>query len=136
MAHILVVDDDRDIVQLIKFLLEKDGHHVSVGYNGAEALERLGVEPDDKSVALPDLVVIDVMMPVMDGFSACARMAQTARTQSLPLIVLTAKGTMRDLFEQAPNVSAYIDKPFDPKKLRDLIAHMLPPVKPPEASHG
>jgi len=130
VAHILVVDDEQDVVQLIRFLLEKDGHRVSTAYNGAEALAVLGVEPDDPKAALPDLVIIDVMMPVMDGFTACARLAQSPRTRALPLLVLTAKGETKDLFQQAPNVAAHLDKPFDPKKLRELIASMLPPARP------
>jgi len=131
VAHILIVDDERDVVQLIKFLLEKDGHQVSTAHNGAEALERLGVEPDDASVALPDLVVIDVMMPIMDGYTACQRLGQNPRTRSLPLLVLTAKGDTRELFQMTPNVGAHIDKPFDPKKLRELISSMLPPAPEP-----
>jgi CheY-like chemotaxis protein len=135
VAHILVVDDEHDVVTLIKFLLEKDGHRVSTAYNGAEALAALGVEPQDQAAPLPDLVIIDVMMPVLDGYSTCARLAQEARTRALPLLVLTAKGDTKDLFQQAPNVAAQLDKPFDPKALRDLIAHMLPPARP-EARRG
>lgn len=135
MAHILVVDDEQDVVQLIRFLLEKDGHRVSTAYNGAEALAVLGVEPDDPKAALPDMVIIDVMMPVMDGYTACARLAQAPRTRALPLLVLTAKGETKELFQQSPNVAAQLDKPFDPKKLRELIASLLPPARP-EARHA
>lgn len=132
----MVVDDERDMVSLIKFLLEKDGHKVSAAFNGAEALAQLGVEPADPKATIPDLMVIDVMMPIMDGFSACARLGQEPRTRSMPILVLTARSQMRDLFQAAPNVAAYIDKPFDPKKLRELIRRLLLPPAPFEADRA
>lgn len=125
MAHILVVDDERDVVQLIKFLLEKDGHEVGTAGNGAEALAVLGLEPEDASAALPNLVIIDVMMPVLDGHSACARLAQAPRTRALPVLVLTAKGDARQAFQTLPNVGACLDKPFDPGSLREAVARLL-----------
>jgi len=125
MARILVVDDERDVVTLITFLLEKDGHKVSVAYNGAEALEHLGVDPPKPGVTLPDLIVVDVMMPVMDGYTTTTRLREHPATRPIPLVILTAKGQTRELFEMAPNVAAYIEKPFDPKNLRELIAGML-----------
>ncbi|MFA5140918.1 MAG: response regulator [Elusimicrobiota bacterium] len=127
MAHILVVEDERDVVTLIKFLLEKDGHRVSEAYNGAEALQFLGVEPDTPKTKeqLPDLVIIDVMMPVMDGFTATRKMNEHGKAKSIPVVVLTAKGQVRDLFENAPNVAAYLEKPFDPKKLKEMISSLL-----------
>ncbi len=123
----MVVDDERDVVTLIKFLLERDGHQVSEAYNGAEALEKLGVQPEDKTAEIPDLMILDVMMPVMDGYTLSAKLGENPRTRAIPLLVLTAKGEMRDLFELAPNVSSYIEKPFDPKTLRDLVSGMLAP---------
>lgn len=126
MARILIVDDERDVVTLVQFLLEKDGHKVSTAYNGQEALAVMGVEPKAE-VELPDLVVLDVMMPVMDGYTVSARLADDPKARLVPVIVLTAKGEMRDLFQLAPNVAAYIEKPFDPKKLRELISGMLSP---------
>lgn len=125
MAHIMVVDDERDVVTLITFLLEKDGHKVSAAYNGAEALEQLGVDPPKPGVPLPDLIVVDVMMPVMDGYTTTTRLRECPATRPIPLVILTAKGQTRELFQMAPNVAAYIEKPFDPKNLRELIAGML-----------
>jgi CheY-like chemotaxis protein len=103
MARIMVVDDERDVVTLIKFLLEKDGHQITEAYNGADGLAKLGVEPKAEGVTLPELIIMDV----------------------IPLIILTAKGQMRELFEMAPNVAAYLEKPFDPKNLRELVTGML-----------
>lgn len=119
MARIMVVDDERDVVTLVRFMLEKDGHQVTEAYNGEEALDKLSKgEP-------PQLIILDVMMPVMDGYTLSSRLADDDRTRGIPLLVLTAKGDMRDLFELAPNVAAYIEKPFDPKTLRELVYGML-----------
>ena len=120
MASILVVDDERDVVTLIKFLLEKDGHTVSAAYNGAEALELLGAA-DPK----PDLVILDVMMPQVDGYTASRKLADNPATRPVPIIILTAKGQMKDLFDSSPNVASYVEKPFDPKTLRETVKTIL-----------
>ncbi len=126
MARILLVDDARDIVALIQFMLEQDGHRVVAAYDGAEALAKAGVEPRDETAPIPDLVILDVMMPILDGCAVRARLEEDARTKTVPVIVLTAKGQrMRDIFELAPNVAAYVQKPCDPKRLRELISGIL-----------
>lgn len=125
MARILVIDDERDVVTLIKFLLEKDGHQITEAYNGAEALAKLGVEPKAEVGTYPELIIMDVMMPVLDGYATATRLREEPTTRAIPLIILTAKGQMKELFEMAPNVAAYIEKPFDPKNLRDLVTGML-----------
>ncbi|MBI3289144.1 MAG: response regulator [Elusimicrobia bacterium] len=126
MFKILVVDDEPDIVTLLRFALEKDGYAVSEASNGQVALECLGLEPAAPEAALPDLIVLDIMMPVMDGYQLNMRLQTESRAKDIPILVLTAKGQkMRDLFEMAPNVAAYVQKPFDPKMLRELIAGIL-----------
>jgi CheY-like chemotaxis protein len=126
MAAIMVVDDEPEIVTLLSFVLEQDGHTVASAGHGVEALEKLGVEPAKHELALPDLIVLDIMMPVMDGYQLNMRLQTEARTAGIPILVLTAKGQkMRDLFEMAPNVAAYVQKPFDPKMLRELISGIL-----------
>ena len=125
MARILLVDDERDVVTLIKFMLEKDGHMVVAAYDGGEALAKTGVEPRDETAVAPDLVILDVMMPVLDGYAVCTRLYEEPRTRAIPVIVLTAKGETKDLFHSTPNVAAHIDKPFDPKALRELVSGML-----------
>ena len=126
MAAILVVDDEPEIVTLLSFVLEQDGYMVASAGHGGEALERLGLEPADAAKPLPDLIVLDIMMPVMDGYQLNMRLQNEPRAKDIPILVLTAKGQkMRDLFEMAPNVAAYVQKPFDPKMLRELIAGIL-----------
>lgn len=125
MSNILIVDDEPEIVTLLKFMLQNDGHSISDAGNGLEALERLGVEPP-ASKKVPDLIILDIMMPVMDGYALNIRLQKEEKTQKIPILVLTAKGQkMRELFEMAPNVAAYVQKPFDPQMLRELIGSIL-----------
>ena len=125
MAKILIVDDERDVVTLIQFVLEKDGHEVYSAHNGQEALDLLGVSEGCDAAVHPDLIILDIMMPVLDGFTVNNRLQENEATQNIPVVVLTAKGTMRDLFEMAPNVAAYIEKPFEPSHLKQVINGIL-----------
>jgi len=125
MARILVVDDEKDAAFMIKFILEKGGHSVQTASNGEEALLRLGIDPPDPKALLPDLVLLDVMMPVMDGFTVSVHMRQDPRTAALPIVVIAAHGDMRHLFIGAPNVADFVQKPFDPKLLEDAVAKAL-----------
>lgn len=125
MARILLVDDERDVVTLIKFMLEKDGHMLITAYDGAEALAKAGVEPRDETAVVPDLVILDVMMPVMDGYAVCARLREDERTKAVPIIVLTAKGGAKDQFDPACADTTHLEKPFDPRMLREMVAGLL-----------
>lgn len=125
MAHILVVDDEPDVTVMLKFMLEKDGHTISTANDGLQALEVLGVEPADATKPLPDLALLDMMMPGMDGYGVCTRMFEDPRTKAIPVIMLTGKDDMRDLNHRTPNVAAHVSKPFDPRNLRELIAGMM-----------
>ena len=122
----MIVDDEIEIVTLLRFLFEKEGHKVTDAANGKIALERLGIDPMKPGTPLPDLLILDLMMPIMDGYTLNMKLQSNALTREIPVLVLTAKGEkMRDLFEMAPNVAAYVQKPFDPKMLRELISGIL-----------
>jgi len=125
MARILVVDDERDVAIMLKFMLEKAGHVVSLAHDGGEALAVLGLEPADDAKETPDVMILDVMMPVLDGYAVCAKMFESARTRGVPVIMLTARGGMKELHGITPNVAAHIDKPFNPAALRDLVSEMM-----------
>lgn len=125
MARILIVDDEPAIVTLMRFILEKVGHTVDEAHNGIEALDKLGVQPADDSKPLPDLIMMDVMMPVMDGHTATLRIRENARTAGVPIIVITAKGDMRSMFGAVPAVAAFFSKPFDPGQLRAAVSKAL-----------
>lgn len=124
MARILVVDDERDVVTLVKFMLQRDAHEVSEAYHGGEALAALGLEPASDAV-LPDLVILDVMMPVADGYTVAKRASEGDRTRKVPIVMLTAKGQTRELLEALPNVAAVLEKPFEPNRLRELVLSLL-----------
>ncbi|MHB2026235.1 MAG: response regulator [Elusimicrobiota bacterium] len=129
MADILIVDDEKDVVSLIQFMLEKDGHSVSSAGNGVEALKKLGLDRNGTRQGPPsgkcDLIILDVMMPLMDGYSTCAKLSADPDARFIPVIVLTAKGELADIFAPASNVRAYLAKPFDPKTLRQTVADAL-----------
>ena len=125
MARILVVDDERDVATMLKFMLEKDGHVVATAHDGMQALAELGLEPFDGEKPVPDLVILDVMMPGLDGYAVCARMFKEPRTKLVPVLMLTATGGMRELHAVTANVAAHLDKPFDPRALRDLVGEMM-----------
>ena len=125
MAYILIVDDEPNIATLIKLLMESSGHRVSTACNGMEALKLLGMEPARPDAEIPDLIILDVRMPVMDGCTVATRLTENARTRGIPLIILTAKRETSDIFHPAANVAARLDKPFDPKNLRNMVASIL-----------
>ncbi len=131
MARILIVDDEGDVVTLITFVLEKDGHRVVPAHHPGIAFELLGLEPPAEGKTLPDLIIMDMLMPVMDGLTACGKLAAARpEIRNIPVIVLSAKGALRESFEKHPNVKGFVDKPFDPKRLRDEIDSVLPPRPP------
>jgi len=125
MAKVMVVDDERDVVELLSFVLKKDGYEVITAYNGREGLEKIGLLPAAQPPVKPDLIVLDIMMPEIDGFTMQNKMTENESTSSIPIIILTAKGQMRDLFGMASNVVSYIEKPFDPKILREKVKEVL-----------
>ncbi len=127
MARLLIVDDEPSLVMLMRAVLEKVGHTVADAANGAEALARLGVSPDDASVELPDLILLDVMMPVLDGFGVAAALKEHPRAGKVPILIVTAKGDMRPLFEAMPQVAGFFQKPFTPAGLREAVARAAGP---------
>src|SRR5258708_20009606 len=114
MAKILVIDDDKDIVEIVKYIAAQDGHEVTQASNGRQGFE-------SALSNRPSLIILDIMMPEMDGYTLNTKLLATPSTQAIPVIVLTAKGgKMREAFLPAANVPAYITKPFQPD---DLLAH-------------
>ena len=125
MASILVVDDERDIVTLIKVILEKDGHSITAVYSGAEALAKLGLEPPQAPACRPELALVDLMMPNMDGLALTRRLAANPSTDKIRVVVLTAKDHSGEMFKAIKTVAAVLEKPFDPQTLREAVASAL-----------
>jgi len=125
MALILVVDDEPTVVELIKMTLEMDGHTVQSATDGAEALDMLGVRRTVLEPLFPDLIILDIMMPRVDGYSTLVELGRNPRTASIPVIVLTAKTQMREQVSFERNVAAFITKPFEPETLLGKVRKVL-----------
>ena len=116
---ILVVDDDKNILNLEKTILEQKGFEVTMALGGPEALELLAKESFD-------LILLDVMMPEMDGFSVCRKIKEDERLKEVPVIFLTAKGGGEALAEGFESGAVmYINKPFTANKLLTIVNTML-----------
>jgi DNA-binding response OmpR family regulator len=119
--RILVVDDDENILSLERTILEQKGFVVTTAAGGAEALKILGEQDFD-------LVLLDVMMPEIDGFTVCRRIKEEPRTKEIPVIFLTAKGGGEALAEGFESGAImYINKPFTANKLLTIVNTMLEP---------
>ncbi|HET6899788.1 MAG TPA: response regulator [Vicinamibacteria bacterium] len=117
--RILVVDDDENILNLEKTILEQKGFDVTGAGGGAEALKVL----EDRVF---DLVLLDVMMPEVDGFAVCRKIKEDPRLKDIPVIFLTAKGggvALAEGFESGAVM--YINKPFTANKLLTIVNTML-----------
>ncbi len=109
--HILIVEDDEDIQQLVSYNLAKEGFGVSCAISGNEALAKISSEQ-------PDLVLLDLMLPGPGGFEICRTVRNKPQTAKLPIIMLTAKGEEEDIIKGLEaGADDYITKPFSPKVL-------------------
>ena len=110
MKKILLVDDEVDILEFLKYNLEQEGFEVLVSTNGKDALKKIFQNPD--------LIVLDIMMPGMDGFELYQQIKNNKSTQDIPIIFLTAKSGETDEIKGLDlGASDYIQKPISPKKL-------------------
>jgi CheY-like chemotaxis protein len=116
---ILITDDDPVIIELLQVNLEFEGYDVITAADGLEAVERATRDA-------PDLVILDIMMPRMDGWTARAEMLKDPRTAEIPVIFLSARAQQADLRKgYESGVAAYVTKPFEPVELLDLIEQIL-----------
>jgi DNA-binding response OmpR family regulator len=114
MAHILVVDDEPEIVKLVAKLLEVRGHRVTIARDGQEALEAVAKER-------PDVLVLDLHLPKVDGFEVCRRLRAADDTRGLPIVMMTAAFPTVEDADRGIHLGAdeYVVKPF----LRDVLVH-------------
>ncbi|MGH7730423.1 MAG: response regulator [Candidatus Eiseniibacteriota bacterium] len=118
-GRILVVDDEIYIVHILDFSLGMEGYEVITALDGEQALEKARVEK-------PDLIVLDIMMPKLDGYETCKILKAEPDTKDIPVILLSAKGRNVDQkigFEVGAD--DYITKPFSPRKLVERINAIL-----------
>ncbi len=117
--YILVVEDEEDIVKLLSFHLEKEGYRVESRGNGREALELI----QDK---LPDLIVLDIMLPEMDGLEVCRRLRGNQKTASIPILILSARNEEFDkVLGLELGADDYMVKPFSVRELVARVRAML-----------
>jgi DNA-binding response OmpR family regulator len=115
-GKILVVDDEAYIVHILEFSLGMEGFEVVTAFDGEEAIVKAECEE-------PDLIVLDIMMPKLDGYETCRRLKAVDKTRDIPVILLSAKG--RSMDQQVgldAGADEYITKPFSPRKLVERIS--------------
>jgi two-component system alkaline phosphatase synthesis response regulator PhoP len=118
-GKILVVDDEVNITQILEFSIGAEGYEVLSASNGEEAIDKARREQ-------PDLIILDIMMPKIDGYEACRILKANPLTKSIPVVLLTAKG--RDIDKRLGyevGATDYIVKPFSPNKLIERIHELL-----------
>ena len=117
--RILVVDDEVDLVETIRFPLEMEGFNVLVSYNGEDALNQARKES-------PDLILLDLMLPKLDGYKVCRLLKFDERYKHIPILMLTAKTQEKDkLLGKETGADEYITKPFDIDELMKKIKAYL-----------
>jgi DNA-binding NarL/FixJ family response regulator len=117
--RLLVVDDEPNLLRAVAASLRAEGYDVATARNGREALVRV-------AESVPDLIVSDIRMPVMDGYQLARQLRASARTALVPVVFLTAKDEVADRVEGfRSGVDAYVTKPFEPDELLAVIAAIL-----------
>ena len=119
MKHVLIADDEANIVVSLEFLMKREGHRVSVARDGDAALAAI-------RELRPDLVLLDVMMPGMSGFEVCQAVRADEALASVKILMLSAKGRDTDIAKgSAMGADAYMTKPFSTKELAEKVRELL-----------
>ena len=117
LYKILITDDDHDLVEAMKIRFEREGYEVMVAYNGEECLEQA-------RTWRPHLIILDVAMPKMDGYSAVKILKSEEATKNIPIIILTGKDRLEDIFKME-GVKAYFVKPVEYHVLAQKVKTLL-----------
>lgn len=117
--RILIADDDPVILRLIQVNLELEGYEVLTANNGEEAVIKATADH-------PDLVILDIMMPRLDGYQTCERLKASAETRDIPVVFLSAKAQQTDIDKgRSYGVQDYLTKPFDPSELLEVVERLV-----------
>jgi two-component system, OmpR family, alkaline phosphatase synthesis response regulator PhoP len=128
MSRVLVVEDDKDIAGLIAHSLQKAGHAVETAASGTAGLKQA-------KDAAPDLILLDLMLPGMDGLLVCQALRNDPQTASIPIIMLTARGEESERIAGLElGADDYVTKPFSPRELTARVAALLRRVQRPAAA--
>ncbi len=123
MAHrVVVVDDDKEVQEIVTFVLRRNGFDVVVASNGQQLQNVL-------AVTAPDLIILDVMMPGLDGYQIFASLRESAATRHIPVIIMTAH--TENIYERISHdlgAAEHITKPFHPLELVGKVQRLLPAI--------
>ena len=118
---ILIIEDDPNLLKLIKYNLEKEGYSVITATSGVEGLQLA-------RTAVPDLLIVDVLLPRMDGFTISRMVKFDERYKHIPIIALTGQVSLKDReIGQKAGVDVYLTKPYDPQELLNKVRELLAP---------
>jgi two-component system, OmpR family, alkaline phosphatase synthesis response regulator PhoP len=124
MKRILIIEDDRDIVELVRYNLEKEGFRVSAAEDGASGLAQVKSSP-------PDLIVLDLMLPRLPGLEICRELRRDPKLPRLPILMLTARGDEADrVVGLEMGADDYVSKPFSPRELVARVKALLRRTEP------
>lgn len=121
MAHekILIVDDEEDVLELVRYNLDKNGYAVQTAATGEEALKKVRIQT-------PNLIILDLMLPGVDGLTICKQLKADSKTEHIPIIMLSAKGEEADIVTGLElGADDYVTKPFSPKVLIARVRRSL-----------
>jgi len=118
IPRVLVVDDDPAILEICSDLLQTEGYAVSVATNGQQAVEQVHHEP-------PNVVLMDIMMPIMDGIEACRRLKADQTTADIPVVLMSARTNLTRQSQDLVHADALVAKPFDIDFLLSTIAGLV-----------
>lgn len=119
VEKIVLAEDEPQIARLIEFKLKKEGYQVTWKENGEEALKAIKADK-------PDLILLDIMMPVMDGYEVLRRLREDENLKSIPVVMLTARAQERDVVKGIDvGAEDYITKPFHPAELLARVKRIL-----------
>jgi two-component system alkaline phosphatase synthesis response regulator PhoP len=121
---VLVIDDDPDIIEIVKASLAKEPYEILVAYDGEEGVKAA-------RASKPDAIILDIMMPNKDGFTACHELKHDEKCKNIPILILTAVGqhfaTTRYAKSQGMSLESedYVEKPIDPKLLVERVRELM-----------
>jgi two-component system alkaline phosphatase synthesis response regulator PhoP len=117
-GKIMIVDDEMHLARILQFTLEHAGYEVVTAFDGREALDSLDRED-------PDLVILDLMLPIVDGYKICNIMRKGEKYRDTPVIILSARDFSREELDEPLNADLLMEKPFNTEYLLEEIARLM-----------
>lgn len=117
-SKILIVDDEVHLARILQFTLEHEGYDVVMAFDGEEAVEKAKSE-------CPDLVILDLMLPIIDGYKVCNILKDDNSLKDMPIIILSARDLSRERIEEPIQADLFMEKPFNTGDLINKISELL-----------